>query len=226
MWWIAVAVAGPLEPGERLEWSVEWMGMTAGTAWATLKQSGESWIIEAGCDSAGMVDRMYSIHDTLVSHWSPADGSRRYVTRFREGRFHQDQEMELAPDSFLVRRSQRFTEGWRTWEDRYTGQPDVEDPVSAFYRLRTMALSVGDVARFPLFTGKRTVTLQASVVERVFLGTTATLKVEVATEHKGDLEGRFTVYMTEDADRVPLKVAVPTRAGPVNATLAKRSIGG
>ncbi len=223
MWWMIVdAEAGPIERGERLEWAVEWMGMQAGTAWARVRSEGQSLVFEAGCDSAGMVERLYPVHDVLTSWWTAERGSSRYTTRFREGRFQQDLDMSLGPE-VVVQRHQRFDTGWRRWEDRYTGSSPIEDPVSAFFRLRLAIQDAGETVRFPLFTGSRTVTLRADISREAVDGVSR-LRAEVATEHEGDVKGKMTVHFSDDADRVPVRVTVQTRAGPVSARLLRREL--
>jgi hypothetical protein len=224
MFLVALAHAAPIEVGERLEWKVEWMGMQAGTAWAELRADGEGYRIEAGCDTSGMAERLYPVHDRLTSRWSPEEGSRSYVTRFREGGFQQDQWMNFAESGFSVRRTQLYKDGWKTKEDHYAGSSDVEDPVSAFYRLRTVELLPGITASFPLFTGRRTVSLVATGTEQTSLSGQSALKVEVSTEHQGDIQGRLVVFMSTDGDRLPLQVVVQTKAGPVYATLSRRAV--
>ena len=226
MFLVALATAAPIEVGERLEWSIEWMGMKAGVAWAQLLPDGEGYRIEAGCDTAGIAERMYPVHDRLTSRWSPEEGSRSYSTRFREGRFQQDQFMEFLTDAFVVRRSQLTDEGWRTREERYAPTEGVEDPVSAFYRIRAAELSPGESTRFPLFTGRRTLTLTATAGRPSLVGKTPALGVEVGTDNGSEVSRRFTVYFSQDEDRLPVQVVVQTRAGPVSATLARRQMPG
>ena len=224
MFLIALVQAAPIEVGERLEWKVEWMGMQAGVAWAELHADGQGYRIEAGCDTSGMVERLYPVHDRLVSRWSPEEGSRSYVTRFREGGFQQDQWMTFAETGFSVRRTQLYKDGWRTKEEHYDAVHGVEDPVSAFYRLRAQDLISGSVASFPLFTGRRTVNLVATGAEQTQVAGQNALRVDIGTAHDGDVQGRLVLYLSTDADRLPLQVVVQTKAGPVYATLSRRAI--
>jgi len=225
-WFVQAVQAAPIEIGERLEWSVQWMGMSAGTAWAMLSSAGSTITIEAGCDTSGVVEKMYSIHDRLTSTWSPESGSHAYVTRYREGTFQQDMDMRFDPDTFLVKRTQLYGDGWKTSENRYTPVAHVEDPVSAFYRIRMSKLDVGGSISFPLFTGKKTVTLLARAVNTGVVNGQPATRVEISTGHEGDLQGRLTVMVSQDENRVPLQVIVQTRAGPVYATLTRRTLPG
>jgi hypothetical protein len=51
-------------------------------------------------------------------------------------------------------------------------------------------------------------------------------RIEVSTGHEGDVQGKLVVLVSQDEDRVPLQVIVQTRAGPVYATLSRRTVPG
>ncbi|MFZ5480348.1 MAG: DUF3108 domain-containing protein [Myxococcota bacterium] len=213
MWLVPAALAGPLVDGERLAWRVSWMGVDAGEAWATLHARGEAWAVEAGCRSARWLAPLYPIDDLL---WSEPG---RYRTRFREGGFQQDQDMRFGPDALVVARSQLIDGAWKQWEDRYPAAPGAEDPVSAFYRLREDAVAGGE-ARFPLFTGRRVVEVVAAAVDEG-----DRLAVHVRRGEDGpDVKDAMTVWLSDDADRVPVEAVIQTRAGPVRVTLEARSV--
>ncbi len=217
--------AAPIVPGERLEWTVSWMGIHAGTAWSTTSSAAAGLLFEAGCASLPWLARHYPIDDRLRSEWRPGGGSARYVTRFREGDFQQDQDMRLDGDPIVVALSQRFDEGWRSWEDRHAAVDGVEDPVSAFYRLREEAGPVGERVRYVVWTGRKAAGVQIHTAAAEAIDGRAALRVEVLAEHKGgDLEPKMTVWVSDDADRVPLVAEVRTRAGPVRATLIRRVV--
>ena len=218
-----LADATPLRVGERLEWAVSWMGVAAGRAWSTIGPLDGAVLFEAGCTSAPWLAGLYPIDDRLRSEWRPGQGSRRYVTRFREGGFEQDQDVDIGADPIVAARAQRFDDGWRAWEDIHAAVPGVEDPVSAFYRLREEAGPVGERVRWTVWTGRRAAGLQVWTAAAEALDGVAVWRVEVLAEHAGgDLEPRMTVWLTQDADRVPLVAEVRTRAGPVRAELTRR----
>jgi hypothetical protein len=134
--------------------------------------------------------------------------------------------MDLAPGEVVVARNQRFADGWRAWEDRYPGPGrPVEDPQSAFYRLRLLALTPGERYRFPVFSGRETWDLEVLVEPRetleTALGTLAVLPVRLFTRHHGDLEqrGRIVVYLTDDVHRVPVRAILHTNFGAIHADL-------
>lgn len=216
--------------GERLEWAISWMGVSAGSAWSTASAgpaggSSASWVFQAGARSADWLASLYPIDDLIRSEWTVGVGSARYVTKFREGRFQQDQDMRLGPAGVVVARSQRFDEGWRTWEDRYAAAPAAEDPVSAFYRLRDLAGPVGERVRLSVWTGRRAVPMEVwTAAAEPYEGQPA-LRVEVLSHHDtANVEPKMTVWISDDAARAPLAAVMYTRAGPVKAALVTRSL--
>lgn len=225
--WVGLALAGPLTPGERLEWSVSWLGIEAGTAWSTLAQGPDGWIIEVGARNASWLDHLYPIDDWMRSTWSfPPGGSRRYETRSREGRFRQDQDMRLGPPEILVHRGQDGETGWHEWDSRYRHVAGAEDPITAVFRLRVDPPPVGGTVGFPVFNGKKTLTLAATGAVGEVVDGTPTREVQVRSAADGDYAGSVTLLLSEDADRVPLRASVSTRAGPVTVSLRSRVVPG
>ena len=226
---VAAAGAAPITHGERLEWAVTWMGVSAGSAWATTAvdaaAAGADVTFEAGATSAPWLAGLYPIDDHLRSEWRPGAGSRRYVTRFREGDFQQDQDVRLDGRPITVARSQRFDEGWRTWTDTQAAGPGVEDPVSAFFRIREEAGPVGERVRYDVWGGRGAKGVEVWTAGVEVVDGRGALRVEVLTAHtSGDFESKMTVWVSDDADRVPLRAEVRTRAGPVRVTLVRRVV--
>jgi hypothetical protein len=91
--------AQPFGPGERIRWSVSYMKVRAGEAWAEVSAgAGGELLISGGARNADWYGRIYTIDDRVDSRWDPlGPGSREYRTRFREGGFHQDQLMRIRP---------------------------------------------------------------------------------------------------------------------------------
>ena len=220
--------ASPFGPGERIRWSVSYMKVQAGQAWAEVAPApGGALLITGGARNAAWYGRIYTIDDEVRSLWNPAGpGSSSYVTRFREGGFHQDQRMEITPDGIRVERSQRFDDGWRSWTDSYPGPGlAVEDPTTAFFRVRLLPLVSGESYRFPVFSGRETWELRVEVQPRAMLetalGELSVIPVRVFTHHQGDLEqkGRITLYLSDDSRRIPVRAIMHTNVGPIRADI-------
>lgn len=218
----------PFGPGERIRWTVSYMKVQAGQAWVEVDEApGGAMLIVGGARNATWYGRFYTIDDEVRSLWNPSGpGSSSYTTRFREGGFHQDQRMVIRPDGIQVERSQRFDEGWRSWVDSYPGPGvAVEDPTTAFFRVRLLPLVSGESYRFPVFSGRETWELRVEVQPRTRLETTlgelAVIPVRVFTLHQGDLEqkGRITLYLSDDSRRIPVRAIMHTNVGPIRADI-------
>ena len=224
---LSMVLANPLTPGEKLEWSVQWMGMTAGAAWSTLQEEGGGgYKIDAGCESRGMAASMYAVDDALTSYWSPDSGTSAYITKFREGNFHQDQKMSFFPNRIVVERSTKKNGEWVPSRRKYPSSGRVEDPLAALYRIRAAMLEAGKSISFPIFTGKSVVTLKAVAgTKKTTIAGYPSLPVNVFASHDGDVSGNFTFYMSTDENRIPVQLKLQTNMGTVTATLSRRSVG-
>ena len=241
---LALALAGPARAaapaahasfdGEQVTWEVHYAGVAAGTAWARTTASPDgSLALEGGAQNAPWYGKLYHIDDLVQSTWVPGEGSRRYRTRFREGGFHQDQDMVRQATGFSVWRKQEIDGAWKEWTRSYDSEAGAEDPISAIQRLRllddadqvTTPLGVG--WSFPVFSGERTWPLVVRVVDHDALevpalgGRVPVRVVELTTTHKGMLEqrGRFRIWLTEDARRIPVRLSVRSNFGTIRADL-------
>ena len=222
----ATAPQAPPYVGERMRWEIRYLGVMGGwaEAWA---EAGDDGQVEfhATVDNASWYERLYTIHDVVQSTWVPGSGSRRYQTVFREGGFHQDQDMKLDPEGFSVWRHQRFDGVWREWTRSYPAHPNAEDPVSAIQVLRLLPGGTGPW-RYPVFTGEETWTLVVSegrprTLSSEVLGEIAVRRLDLKTFHRGMLEqrGRFTIFVSDDDRRIPVLLLVGTNFGTIRADL-------
>ena len=206
--------------GELLRYAASWLGILAGTAEArTVVENG---VVQATIRtrSANWVAGIYPVDDVVVGTWTDA-GSRHYSTRFREGGFQQDQEMDFVDASVSVFRHQLIDRAWRDWTETYDVVSGLFDPVASVYRLRE---PWGEHLSFAAFSGRKRVPISASrigadSVENV-LGL-PTQKVGVMVEYDGHLKQWMTVWFAENSARTPVRAVVETRGGPVTISLVE-----
>jgi len=213
---ILVAAAWAWTPvdGETLRYAAEWMGIEAGVATAITRRSGEGWTTTLTTRSADWLAPLYPIDDEVRSEWAEG-GSRRYVTRFREGRFQQDQAMGFGETGIHVDRHQWFPEGWRTWSNDYAAVPGVEDPLSAVLRLRSATAAV----TLQVFSGKRVVPIECGAPVAELVDGAAAWRIDLRTREEGVLRDRITAWFSADEARTPLRAVVATKAGGVTVRL-------
>ena len=90
----------------------------------------------------------------------------------------------------------------------------MEDPVSAFYRIREADLQVGDVRHMAVFNGKRTLDIVVTCIGSAPAPSGEPVRhITLVSASEGDFRGGIDLYLS--ASNVPVLVVVQTRAGPV-----------
>lgn len=205
--------------GERLSFAAEWMGIRAGTAVATTRAVAAGWSTELATRSDPWLEPLYPIDDTVGSQWS-FSGSTEYVTRYREGRFQQDQTMRFDATGIDVARRQLIDGAWKDWRDHYDPAPGVFDPVAAIFQLRGRP----EAGTFRVFSGKRVVPVVCVDEGVEFLDGLLAHRIDLQTQHEGVLKDKIVAWFADDPTRAPLRAVVYTRAGPVNLILTGRAV--
>lgn len=223
----------PFGIGETLTYDVSWTRfLTAGTATLTVRErrpSGggrASYYLVAEAKPGSLVDRLYHLYykaesflDTetlrpsLSTVYSDEKGrvSRRLM-RFRSA--------ESADYEWQVRTAPVNKAEFKT-------QPGTVDPLSALYVIRTMPLKPGTVSWVPVASNGKNYRLRLSVSPReqikTGVGTLPALKITPLIQ---DADGRpattrnLTVWISDDARRLPLRVEVDLPVGSFRLTLA------
>jgi len=204
----------PARADEQLGFVARWMGIDAGVATAVSVVKDGTRVVTVTAKNAGWLDGLYPIDDQVTSVSYVAGGSKQYVTRFREGRFLQDQDMQFGVGAVLVSRHQVVDGAWQDSQREYKAPFGVEDPVSALYRVRDFALQVGEQRAIQVFNGKRTLDVLATCDRAETAGDgVVTRHVTFRSAKDGDYDGALELYLSS-AD-VPMLAIVQTKAGPV-----------
>ena len=169
---LAVADATPFL-GESLTYRLRWGAITAGTATFTAETATEPELADEPAVSLTMaakttkfLDKIYKVRDTIRAV-AAQDLSRTLVYKKdqQEGGEEKDLTVSFDWDKMLVQRTE--VEDERTKErDPLEIVEGTLDPLSLFYRIRTMELKAGDVVKMPLTDGKRFNHGTATVVKR------------------------------------------------------------
>ena len=218
-----LAAASPLV-GEELRWEVRYLGVPGGHVTARTERVGALLVTTGTARSAPWYRRIYDLDDVVTSTWSPEAGSARYEARFREGRFHQDQDQRFAGGQVTVDYGQRRRGRWDTWTDRRAVPDGVFDPVAAMQVVRF--LEGPGPWSVPVFSGRETWPLAVRLVERTeiesdLLGAVAVRVLDLTTQHRGELSqaGRFVLHVTDDDQRLIVRAVVRSNLGPIQADL-------
>lgn len=230
-WGSAFDLRGDPLPLERWEWDIRFAGVRAGTAYLEIRREPDRPLrLEAACRNAPWYERIYRIDDHMRSTLHPEGrGSTGHETRFREGRFAQDQWMEIRPDGIRIRRRQRGRDGWRSWTEQLPGHGGpLDDPLTAFLGLCRLPRRFEGPQVFPVFTGRRVEPLVAVSGGhhrvRTRFGRLRCQQIRIREQrprsrHAPELVVHLGIPAGPDARRFPARVSLHTRVGTFRAEI-------
>ena len=220
-----------LGPGEVLTYRLSISSNQAGTA--TLTLSPDELIDGRHVRKAVALTRsnnamalIYAVNDTMESCIDPSiDAPCKFTKEIREGDKHRIDWIEIDQQQHrAAHKRTKIKAGAEpfTYTRAEIDVPDrVQDPLSAYYRLRNLKLPVGGTVEIPVTADRKAGTLTVNVVghERLHLetiGEVDALRVAPRTETAGlfGTSGGANVHMWLDAQtHALLKVEAPTRLG-------------
>ncbi len=218
------AAAGryPFQPGEKLTFALQYGPIQAGTA--TLSVSGIGRIGAVPCyhftsysRSAPFFDTVYPVRDLVESYADTASLiTWRMEKHLREDEYRLDAVVKLDPP----RHRALYGDGAVIDVD-----PQVRDPLAAFFYVRGLPLAVGQSYTLPSHGDRKSYDVVVRVLRRetvkVPLGTFQCLAVEPRLQSTGVFRhtGKMTVWVTDDARHLPVKLSSKVAVGSVVGVL-------
>jgi len=219
---VLIATAGraaDFSKGETLDFTLEFLGMSAGTARMTIGPHGTDvshyWITSVAESTSGFA-RFYRVRDELESIVTHRDFSTvMYRKRLQEGGKSKDETTTIA-------------DGSATRKGKQVAVPKpVFDPLSILYYFRTLPLGEGRKFDVPVVADGKLYTLDVEVTgkERITTpaGTFDALVIEPKSEMAGgvfrDEKNRMTIWYSSDARHLPLRIKSELKFGSITATL-------
>jgi hypothetical protein len=223
-----LAVEAPWSIGETLSFSVDYGPINAGTAELSISKIIEyngfpCWKAESRIRSNTVFSAFYNVRDKAVSYIDISDlHSRFFSKRLREGDYRRNIVIDFDRPAQLA----RYLDG-REYEI-----PDlVHDVLSATYYVRTIDLHLGQKVSITTHSSKKNHELKVNVVGRetvtVPAGTFDCWIVEPVFDGEGlfSYEGKITIWVSDDALRIPVMTKTKVKVGAITATLQKYSAG-
>lgn len=225
-------MAVPFRAGEVLEFDVGWSSyLTAGTATVAVREKKPSYnsvayYVVAEGRPTPLLSRLYTLYykaDTLIDAYSllPQRGSlyveegkrhRTKTTTFNQGAKQAKYEVQTATHVEKTMAIPAFT----------------QDSLSALYVLRSIPMKAGDKFNMPVTDAGDVYKVQMQVVGveplATALGTIDALKiVPLITMAKGTPPSGLTIWMSNDARRLPLRIEAQLAVGKFTVALRKVS---
>jgi hypothetical protein len=237
--------------GERLSYDVTWLGIKAGEA--TLEVQGvvnldghRAYHLVTTARSAPLISKIYRVEDRTES-FLETDPMRalQFDKHLREGRYRHssqtvfDQEKGMATFRYLdfskvpknVTRLDEAERYGRYVTQEFPLSPGALDELSVLYYVRTLSLQANTTVTANVFASKKNWELEVKVLGRetldTVLGWRETLKVEPLLKYEGIFQrkGRMIVWLTDDAERIPVQMKSEIVIGSFVTTLTRREVG-
>lgn len=209
-------------PGERLTFSLRFGKVPAGEAVLAIEaieivDERPCYRASSTAASSAVFDPVYPVRDRITS-WMDVDSlvSRRFEKHLREGRYRQDQVVRFEQEA-----------GRAVYHDgrEFSIPPATYDVIAAFQRLRTLPLEVGRELFLDSHADRKNYPIKIKVVRRERLsvpaGEFSCLVIEPTLKSgaffKG--EGKLTIWLTDDARRIPVQMKSKIPVGSIAAVL-------
>jgi len=223
---LAVLPPSPFMMPEKFVYDLTWTGLKAGTATLEMQDDGDKVRILSTAQSASWVSVFYTVDDRVESTLLKKPGDpffqpSRYRLKIREGRHRRDKEVifdQHAGKALYFDHLKHEKKGFEI-------APPVFDPLSGFYYLRSLQLSVGRSVFITIFDSKKIWNVEVQVLrkERVSLssGKVDTIVVKPLMKSEGifSRQGDMLIWLTDDGKHIPVKMQTKVAIGSVTATL-------
>ena len=224
-------------PVEKLHYSVDWRLIPAGTVEVSMKPSppggNQGFTADVRLLSSGLLDKLFHIEDVyhadyegsycaVQSTLDAAEGKRHRETRINFDRTQKKAssiERDLTANGRVVKSSEVEI------------PPCVHDLVGGLFMLRTLHLEPGQSGAIPMSDGKKTVAAKVEAQEweeiKTKAGTFKTLRYEayVFNNVLYSRNARLTLWVTDDARRLPVQMRVKMQFTLGTVTLSLDKIG-
>ncbi len=213
---------------EKFIYDLRWTGIKAGKASLELKNDGDQVKILSTAQSASWVSVFYTVEDraesTLVRKSPEMDlQPSQYKLKIREGRHRRDKEILFDHDKNMA----IYIDHLKNERKHIEITLPVFDPLSGFYYLRSLELSVGQPVYITIFDSKKVWNVEVQVLrkEKITLpaGAVNTVLVKPLMKSEGIFyrKGEIFVWLTDDEKHIPVKMQTKVAIGSITATLVK-----
>jgi len=237
--------------GERLVYDVTWLRIGAGEA--TLEVQGvvnlnghQAYHLVTTAQTGPTVSKIYRVDDRTESYLETDPmQALRFEKNLREGRYRHssqtvfDHEKGIATFRYLdfgrvpkgITRLDEAEEYGQYVIQEFPLTPGALDELSVLYYVRTLPLVASTMVTAKVFASRKNWELEVKVLGRetldTVLGRRETLKVEPLLKFEGIFQrkGRMTVWLTDDAERIPVRMKSEITIGSFVTTLTRREVG-
>ncbi len=203
--------------GETLDYNVQWMKITGGTARMTIAPSGDDmYRITSVAKSSGGFARIVKVRDEIETFVARSDFSTLRIVKRLDERGDKMEEVTTVEDGIATRKRKKIK--------KVPVPRPVYDPISVIYYMRTLELTPGKSYDFTLIADGKVYSVHAKVLRRekvqTHVGSYDAVVVEPSMASNGVArEEKLQVWYSEDDRHIPLRIRTEVKFGSVTATL-------
>lgn len=221
----------PFAPGEKLTYAITWSVFPAGEVTSSVSATGsgpgDAYHIDATARSSGVVSLLYNIDNAYHATASSRTLCSLQIEKtINEGRRHKQTHIVFdgATHEAILNERDMGKAGHPLKHAENSIPGCVEDIVTAFYYLRRQPMQVGDKISVPVNDGSKTHTVIVDVQAREQIKTPLGLRYAFRLEPRalGDLykkKGRMLIWISDDPERLPLRIKAMMLIGTITGTL-------
>jgi hypothetical protein len=214
---LSAPVEQAFNEGETLDYTVQWMKITGGTARMTIAPSGsDMYRITFVAKSSGGFSRVVKVRDEIETLVAKSDFSTlRYVKRLDE-KGDKMEEVTTVEDGVATRKRKKIK--------KVAVPRPVYDPFSVIHLMRSFDLTPGKAYDFTLISDGKVYSVHARIVRRekvqTQVGTYNAVLVEPQMTNGGvERQEKLHVWYSEDERHIPVRIRTEVKFGSVTATL-------
>ena len=223
---LSISAASALTVPERLVYDVSWSGLTAATAVHEVTAKGDELHILSTTRSFGLMKTLFPVDDRAESVLTRGSGDRfgtpkYYHQRTREGSYRALREARFYPQALKVATKDFL----KKTETTHSISSNTFDSLSGIYYIRSLELVPGQSVYVDIYDCRRLWKTEVKVLRReeitTALGTFNTLVVQPLLKAEGfsARSGEMTLWLTDDALRIPVLMTTKVKLGKITATL-------
>lgn len=203
--------------GERIEYTLAWLGVAGGDAVITVTPGEGRFTIHTLARTLGAIGRLYPVRDEIETIVSSANFSTlRFEKRLSERGREKHVETIFDPKRKVATR--------KGVEIPY--EPPILDPMSSIYYLRTLDLTPGKKHMMTIIADSEIYEIEAEVLAREEIEIQGSRFRTVVVEPKmrkggifRDENNRLLIWYTDDARRIPVRIRSELAFGSITATI-------
>lgn len=212
---------------ESLHYDLYWVGVYVGRAQLSAERTLTDLTISSEVHSAQFISNFYKVEDYAKSI---VLGGRPHKFRIKqiEGKYRSDKETFFDYDKGLI----TFVDYLKNKQTEHHVKKEIYwDVISGFYYLRSVPVIDAEKIFVDVFDSNKFIKVQVVILgrETIELRTgreAETIKAKVIMKSEGLFQkvGDITIWLSDDADRIPLRVETKAPVGKVTAELKEMRI--